>query len=69
MATINVSNITIEEVENISQQILYYEARNEEVKEIICPRCGNYMNLDVVGDSHSVLCESQDCIGYTARGI
>jgi hypothetical protein len=63
------STITIEEFENITDQIRFYETNDKEIGVIICPRCNKYMHVDTVGASHCVQCDDKDCIGYTARGL
>lgn len=69
MATKLKEKITIEEIDTIGKQIIEQKLNNKSKINIICPRCGEKMILDEVGTSHSVKCENEDCIEYTARGI
>ena len=66
---INENIITIKEIQNIAKQIIEQRLKNKPDINITCPRCGEQMILDEVGSSHSVKCENENCIEYTARGI
>jgi hypothetical protein len=37
--------------------------------EIKCPRCGNEIELDIMGTSYDVKCKTRDCISAAFRGI
>lgn len=38
-------------------------------KQVLCPRCGKELYYHEVGNSYEVKCPTEDCIGFTVRGI
>ena len=36
---------------------------------VLCPRCGKELYYHEVGNSYEVKCPTEDCIGFTVRGI
>jgi len=45
------------------------EKMNNPEKEVICPRCGNEIEYEEIGNSISVHCLSEDCIFGGIRGL
>jgi formamidopyrimidine-DNA glycosylase len=50
-----------------------WDALNEKMKnpeqEALCPRCGNEIEYEEIGNSISVYCRSEDCIFGGIRGL
>ena len=45
------------------------EKMNNPDKEVVCPRCGNEITYEEIGNSTSVSCLSEDCIFGGIRGL
>ena len=40
-----------------------------ETKEVKCPRCGKTLQTQVVGNSYTVFCPTENCIKMHCRGL
>ena len=70
-------SISVEEYRNIQQSLLnegYFTheyvmpARTVETN-IICPKCGDFINLYRAGTSYRIYCNTDECVDVGARGL
>jgi len=45
------------------------EKENNPEQEVLCPRCGNEIEYEEIGNSISVYCRTDDCIFGGLRGL
>ena len=57
------SDMNSKEIEALEEKL------NNPLKKVICPRCGNLINYEKIGDSIVVECSTMNCIRDGIRGL
>jgi len=60
---------TLEELEQIGNQLMECMKNNQPFENIVCPKCGGKIIFTEIGNSHTVKCETPYCISYSVRGL
>jgi len=65
-----VESVTREEHKQINKMLFDIVVNHiGTMADLACPRCGGQLTYTEIGSSFDVICETDDCINYSGRGI